>query len=207
MITKWVISVRNVKKGHHGDHGCKKKCKYKKRCKYKKQCKYDKYHKNDPHYEKHLKSIIKNSKVLEAKATVYSLKTSEKKGHVTFKRENNENYVIVSLSGLTPGHHGFHVHRFGNCSKKDGSSAGGHFDPFFTRNHGHSNIKTAHLGDLGNILVNSKGLSKVVKKVDFPPSFVVGRSVIVHEKEDNLKDVSSAGSRQACGIIGVMEKK
>ena len=66
-----------------------------------------------------------------------------------------------------------------------------------------------HVGDMGNIEANAKGVAKL-KYVDpmmkfSGPASIIGRGVIVHEKADDLKTqpTGNAGGRVAAGVIGV----
>ena len=116
--------------------------------------------------------------------------------------------VIADVTGLTPGKHGFHVHEFGDCSSPDGNSAGAHFNPTH-KQHGAPDAADRHAGDLGNIEADAAGKAhlectdKTMKLLG--PDSIVGRAVIVHEKEDDLKTqpTGNAGGRVACGVIGV----
>jgi Cu-Zn family superoxide dismutase len=87
-------------------------------------------------------------------------------------------------------------------------SAGGHFNPTGMPHAGPTAGKR-HVGDLGNIEANEKGVAKV-DLVDPALSFsgatsIIGRSLIVHAKPDDLKTppAGNAGDRVACGVIGV----
>ena len=67
-----------------------------------------------------------------------------------------------------------------------------------------------HVGDLGNITANEKGVAKIAPFVDPTLAFsgshnILGRGVIVHEKADDLKTqpTGNAGGRVAVGVIGV----
>jgi Cu-Zn family superoxide dismutase len=73
-----------------------------------------------------------------------------------------------------------------------------------------------HVGDLGNVLADENG------KANFElndhqvqimgPHSVIGRACVLHRKEDDLgtggdeesKKTGNAGSRIACGVIGVV---
>lgn len=55
-----------------------------------------------------------------------------------------------SLRGLTPGEHGFHVHRLGDLTTNGCKTAGLHFNPN-VRTHGAQADMIRHVGDLGNI--------------------------------------------------------
>lgn len=129
-------------------------------------------------------------------------------GTVTFTNENGAVKVVADLSGLKPGTHGFHIHEFGDCSAKDGTSAGGHFNPG-AMPHGAPSDKQRHAGDLGNIVADADGKAHVevadsVLKLDGDMS-IIGRGVIVHAAADDLKTqpTGNAGGRQACGVIGI----
>jgi Cu-Zn family superoxide dismutase len=129
-------------------------------------------------------------------------------GLVTFSKSGDEIKVVADVTGLTPGKHGFHVHEFGDCSSSDGNSAGGHFNPTH-KQHGAPDASDRHAGDLGNIEADASGKAHLewsdkVMKLSGADS-IVGHSVIVHEKVDDLKTqpTGNAGGRLACGVIGV----
>jgi Cu-Zn family superoxide dismutase len=129
-------------------------------------------------------------------------------GLVTFSKSGDEVKVVADVTGLTPGKHGFHVHEFGDCSSSDGNSAGGHFNPTH-KQHGAPDASDRHAGDLGNIEADASGKAHLewsdkVMKLSGADS-IVGHSVIVHEKVDDLKTqpTGNAGGRLACGVIGV----
>ncbi len=116
--------------------------------------------------------------------------------------------VVADVTGLTPGKHGFHVHEFGDCSSPDGNSAGGHFNPTH-KQHGAPDAVERHEGDLGNVVADSSGKAHLewkdkVMKLSGPDS-IIGRSMIVHVQEDDLKTqpTGNSGGRVACGVIGV----
>jgi Cu-Zn family superoxide dismutase len=66
-----------------------------------------------------------------------------------------------------------------------------------------------HVGDLGNIEADSKGVAKVdmteAHLVFFGPNSIIGRGLIVHKDADDLKTqpTGNAGGRVACAVIGV----
>lgn len=113
--------------------------------------------------------------------------------------------VHVSLTGLSPGLHGFHIHQHPDCSN-DGKAAGGHFNP--TENpHGGPRASRHHVGDLGNIEADSQGRVDAVLKAD-QLAFtglhnILNHSVVVHKNRDDLRSQPSgaAGARVACGVI------
>jgi Cu-Zn family superoxide dismutase len=144
----------------------------------------------------------------KAIAVLHPTKDNKVEGTVTFTKTGDEMKVVADLTGLTPGKHGFHVHEFGDCSSPDAKSAGGHFNPTNAPHAGHD-IEMRHVGDLGNIEADASGkahLELTDKKMTFSgENSVVGRSVIVHEKADDLKSqpTGDAGGRVGCGVIGI----
>lgn len=129
-------------------------------------------------------------------------------GKVTFTQTPKGVLVEGTIEGLTPGLHGFHVHEFGDCSSDDAMSAGGHFNPT-NQPHAGPHADKRHVGDLGNIEANDKGVAKI-DLVDTAITFsgatsIIGRGLIVHAKADDLKSApaGAAGDRVACGVIGV----
>lgn len=115
-----------------------------------------------------------------------------------------------ALAGLTPGEHGMHVHEKGDCSAADGMSAGGHFNPTAAP-HGAVSDAKSHVGDFGNIVADKEGraaisIIKPAATLKDGPSSLVGHSIIVHAKADDLhsQPAGDAGGRIACGIVQSM---
>lgn len=113
-------------------------------------------------------------------------------------------YVTIkgTLQGLPPGKHGFHIHEFGHpeCSK-----AGSHFNPDGF-DHGGLHDRNSHAGDLGNVRNGMVYLR--TKKFSLTGNRgVIGRSLIIHEGEDDLgksrDPTGKAGKRLGCAIIGI----
>jgi Cu-Zn family superoxide dismutase len=129
-------------------------------------------------------------------------------GTVTFTPVADGVQVHADITGLTPGKHGFHVHEFGDCSAADAASAGAHFNPT-NQPHAGPDAAARHEGDMGNVEANAYGNAKL-DYVDHQISLsndaklVIGRSVVVHAKPDDLKTQPSgdSGARIACGVIG-----
>ncbi|XP_046679942.1 superoxide dismutase [Cu-Zn]-like [Homalodisca vitripennis] len=128
---------------------------------------------------------------------------------------NGPVFVNGNITGLSPGKHGFHIHTYGDL--RDGcTSAGPHYNPYQT-NHGGPVDPYRHVGDLGNIVAGEDGVVQIqLSDHAFSltgPTSVVGRSVVVHEKEDDLGrggdqeslKSGNSGKRLACGIIGLAE--
>jgi Cu-Zn family superoxide dismutase len=132
---------------------------------------------------------------------------SEVSGSVTFTEMPDGGVrVAADISGLSPGLHGFHVHEKGDCSAPDASSAGGHFNPDSVQ-HGAPGAMSHHAGDLGNLTADANGhalLDTVVKGLTLTgPDSIVGRGLVVHGGEDDLKSqpAGNSGPRVACGVI------
>ena len=148
------------------------------------------------------------SGITKAVAVLHPTKGHAVSGLVTFTVVENGVRVVADVTGLTPGKHGFHIHEYGDCSSEDGSSAGGHFNPAGMP-HAMPSSDMRHVGDLGNVEVDSEGkahLDYVDRVISFTgQNSVIGRGVIVHEKEDDLKTqpTGAAGARVACGVIGI----
>ena len=152
------------------------------------------------------------NKVTYAVAVVQGLGDHKVKGKVTFTQKEGGIEIVAELTGLQPGEHGFHVHEFGDCSMADGNCAGGHFNPTNQPHAGPEDAKR-HVGDLGNIKANGQGHASY-KRLDNVISLngrnsIIGRSVIVHAKPDDLKTQPSgdAGDRIGCGAIGIGDPK
>jgi len=142
-----------------------------------------------------------------ALATVEPLGSSTVQGFVLFTPRDHGVEINADITGLAPGKHGFHIHEFGDCSAADGSSAGPHFNPEGMP-HGAPGAEASHAGDYGNLEADAGGhavLKFVSHRItlDQSPTGVLGRSVIVHEKADDLvtQPTGAAGGRIGCGVI------
>ncbi len=151
-------------------------------------------------------------KVTKAICVVQPLGESKVQGKVTFTQLEGGVEIVAELTGFAPGEHGFHVHEFGDCSMMDGTCAGGHFNPTGAP-HGGPDSDKRHVGDLGNIKADASGKA-TYKRVDKlialnGPNSIIGRSIIVHAKADDLKTQPSgdAGARVGCGVIGIADPK
>ena len=143
----------------------------------------------------------------KAIAVLHSASGSQVTGTVTFTKMGDTVQVVADITGLTPGKHGFHIHEFGDCSAADASSAGGHFNPM-KKPHGAPDAAERHEGDLGNIEADSTGKAHLELKDRMlklsGENSILGRGLIVHEKVDDWSQpTGNAGSRLACGVIGV----
>jgi len=127
--------------------------------------------------------------------------------------------IAIEVRDMAPGPHGFHIHAHGACAPgPDAASgevvpfgaAGGHFDPYSTRNHGRpgQSAHEAHAGEAPNIIVgaNRQGTLRFTNPhVTLQPgkTSVLGRTLIVHDREDDYASdpAGNSGGRIACGII------
>ncbi len=137
-------------------------------------------------------------------------------GRVFFTENIREGTIEIDImiNGLSPNTlHGFHVHECGDMSDKC-ESACSHFNPY-GKNHGCPGSTNRHVGDLGNLIVDGKGIAKYtihdnVIKLRGSRANIIGRSLIIHADpddcglggdEESLK-TGNAGKRIACAIIG-----
>lgn len=134
----------------------------------------------------------------------------EVKGLITFTQTDDGILIEADIEGLSEGNHGFHIHEWGDISKSDGTSAGGHFNPDNT-DHAGPGDAIRHAGDLGNITADENGKAHY-RQIDSLISFtgknnIIGRSVIIHVGEDDLvsQPTGDAGGRVAQGVIGVAQ--
>ena len=151
---------------------------------------------------------IVETDVTKAICLLYPTQGSETTGTVTFTKKSDGILVTAYVNGLSPGKHGFHIHEYGDCSKLDGKSAGGHFNPTAT-NHGGPESEERHIGDLGNLIAGDDGTAQYQwtdKLISFSgQNSILGRAIIVHANEDDLtsQPTGNAGARLACGVIGL----
>ena len=120
--------------------------------------------------------------------------------------------IAVSVSDLTPGEHGIHIHTVGKCEGPAFTSAGGHFNPT-SAHHGIHNAQDPHphVGDLPNLVVDQNGKGKASFMVDGATLgdgansllHEGGTSIVIHAKADDLMSDPSgnSGDRIACGVI------
>jgi superoxide dismutase, Cu-Zn family len=136
--------------------------------------------------------------------------TGTRVGVATFSVVDSGARLGISVSGLTPGLHGIHVHEQGSCTPPGFGSAGGHLNPG-GREHGLENPAGPHAGDLPNLRVEADGSADTIFTVspsllaggEGPLFHVEGTAVVVHaERDDQRTDPSGgSGARVACGVV------
>ncbi len=151
---------------------------------------------------------VEKSNITKAVCVLHPTEGSEVTGVVTFTKTNGGIKIVADVEGLTPGKHGFHIHQYGDCSGADGKTAGGHFNPEGV-NHGAPDAEVRHVGDLGNLIADENGKAHYERTDTYitfsGPHSIIGRGIIIHASEDDLtsQPTGAAGSRLACGVIGI----
>jgi Cu-Zn family superoxide dismutase len=139
------------------------------------------------------------------------------KGTVKFTENKNIIDININLTGLPPSSSlGFHIHEAGDLSEGC-KSACEHFNPD-GKTHGGPNSSNRHVGDLGNIQTDTNGncimtLTDHLIKLRGYKYNIIGRSIVIHEKTDDLGlgdneeslKTGNAGARIACAVIGYMK--
>jgi len=116
----------------------------------------------------------------------------------------------MSLKGVAPGEHAFHVHAVGKCEAPF-TSAGGHFNPA-SKKHGMEAAEGAHAGDMPNLFIPANGELRIdvanhmISLVKGQPNSVFdadGSAIIIHAGPDDYKTdpTGNAGDRIVCGVI------
>ena len=142
-------------------------------------------------------------------------------GMATFTQLGGRVLVDVTVNGLPPGFHGFHVHAVGICDPATNfTSAAGHLNPG-------GRAHADHAGDQPSLYVLADGSGALNFWTDrYAVSDLFdadGSALIVHALPDNFAniparyapngpdqmtlDTGDAGGRLACGEISVTQKK
>ncbi len=142
-----------------------------------------------------------------AGALLQPTKGNTAEGTMTFAQERDKVLIKGQFTGLTPGAHGFHIHEKGDCSAPDGTSTGGHFNPY-GKPHGDPAKPNHHAGDLPMLVAGADGTARFTALMDgisleYGPGNIMGRAVIIHAMPDDFttQPTGNSGARVACGVI------
>ncbi|RMG07934.1 MAG: superoxide dismutase family protein [Planctomycetota bacterium] len=148
--------------------------------------------------------------VTKAVCVIQPTQGNEAHGIVRFEQMGEQVKITADIEGLKPGSkHGFHIHQWGDVSDPKGKATGGHYNP---EGHAHAGPGKGmrHAGDLGNIVADAQGKAHLELTVDNISvaglkNPIVGRGMIVHAGEDDLKSqpTGAAGARIGQGVIGI----
>jgi Cu-Zn family superoxide dismutase len=100
-----------------------------------------------------------------------------------------------------------HLHEHGDCAD-NGKASHGHWNPTNSQ-HGKWGSASFHVGDIGNVKLNSKGKGTTTLTTDLwtlggkPDKNILGKAMIVHGGTDDYttQPTGNAGSRIGCGVI------
>jgi Cu-Zn family superoxide dismutase len=147
-----------------------------------------------------------NSVITEAVAVLDKDKIT---GTVVFTQKDKHVLIHIDVKGLKKqDKHGFHIHETGDL-REGCKSCCAHYNPDDTE---HGGLEGGHAGDLGNIKTDNNGECKISLRTNkFAVDDIVGRSIIIHEDEDDLglgkfedsKITGHSGARIACAVIGI----
>lgn len=141
--------------------------------------------------------------------------TTHIEGEVVATDESDGIKLVAVFTKLPPGKHGFHIHKAGDLRGEGCMGLCEHYDK---GHHFHGASPTSsrerHTGDLGNIEIpdGKKQMRKVYHLKNVSVRDLWGRSIIVHEEEDDLglgpfEDsliTGHSGKRMGCAIFGRM---
>uniref|UniRef100_A0A6C0KRI6 Superoxide dismutase copper/zinc binding domain-containing protein n=1 Tax=viral metagenome TaxID=1070528 RepID=A0A6C0KRI6_9ZZZZ len=143
-------------------------------------------------------------------------RTDTIEGEVVATNEIGGVKIVADFTKLPAGKHGFHIHKAGDLRGEGCMGLCEHYD---VGHHSHGGTPTSkgerHTGDLGNIQILNKPFHKVYHVKNTSVKELWGRSMIVHEDEDDLGKggfddshvTGHAGKRIGCSIFGRMACK
>jgi Cu-Zn family superoxide dismutase len=100
-----------------------------------------------------------------------------------------------------------HIHEHGNCGDT-AMLAHGHWNPTNAQ-HGKWGSASFHVGDIGNVTLNSQGKGTMTLTTDLwtlggtPDKNILGKAIIIHGGVDDFKTqpTGDSGSRIGCGVV------
>jgi len=152
----------------------------------------------------------KSPEVSHAIAVLHPTRGQEVMGTIAFTQTPEGLRVKAQVMHLPSGQHAYHVHLYGDCSGPEGKSAGTHFNFNGPSKEPPDNIAQI-TGDLGQLEADANGnasVESIIKNATlYGPYAIIGRSVVVHAKPNDPSSppMGDAGSRLACGVIGIAE--
>jgi len=138
-------------------------------------------------------------------------KTDKIEGEVVISEYRDGVKVRAYFTKLPPGKHGFHIHKAGDLRGEGCHGLCEHYDIGNNAHGGAPDHKgERHIGDLGNIELKEGKCEKDYYIKGIQPSDLWGRSIIVHDDEDDLgngpfedsKVTGHSGERIGCAIFG-----
>jgi Cu-Zn family superoxide dismutase len=133
-------------------------------------------------------------------------------GEAVASAEGRGTRLRVKFTKLPKGKHGFHIHKAGDLRGEGCLGACEHLHVGPPKHHGSKpgSKGERHTGDLGNVECEGEESHYSYYLHDIKPADLFGRSLIVHEDEDDLglgdfpdsKTTGHSGKRIGCAIFG-----
>ena len=131
-------------------------------------------------------------------------------GSIDLSQVSDGVLVKLSVKGLPPGEHAFHVHAVGKCEPPF-TTAGGHFNPD-NKKHGMMSAEGHHAGDMPNLIVPASGevavavVNTAVTLEKGKPNSLYkpdGTAFVIHAAADDYKTdpTGNAGGRIGCAVV------
>jgi len=145
------------------------------------------------------------------------IQTKEIDAEVVAKPYKRGIQLTAIFRRLPPNKHGFHIHESGDLRGEGCLGLCAHYDKG-KHKHGGLHSRERHTGDLGNIEMKKTKTKTKTKKYylsDVKIQDLWGRSIIIHEGEDDLGKglyddshiTGHSGKRIGCAIFGRMKMK
>lgn len=142
----------------------------------------------------------------QEKVELFFTDTGKSAGSIVIEETKFGLLFTPSLSGLTSGSHGFHVHEHPSCDH-EAMDALGHFDPAKMKKHQGPYREDGHLGDLPNLFVDALGQATLPVLAPRLQSIKIiqQRALMIHANPDNYSDypekLGGSGARVVCGVV------